>query len=93
MDENKRQFKIEEYCSLEPEHGIGERFCIEKFGHVVYDQNEDCFTHLDGAVRVFPVEEYIDHLDAVESGRDVDEKIGTRHKLFLAERTCLTKNL
>jgi hypothetical protein len=85
MDENERQFKIEEYCYLEDAHGLGEQYCIEKFGHVVYDQNVGCFTHLDGAVRVFPTEEYIDHLDAIERGRDVDEKIGQRHKLFLVE--------
>ncbi|MGW4464717.1 hypothetical protein [Micromonospora sp. NPDC004704] len=87
MDGDLRQFKVEEFCSLNERHGVGERYCVERFGHVVFDQVKGSFSHLDGAVRVFQAEEYIEYLDAVESGRDVDEKIGQRHKLFLVEGT------
>ena len=85
-----REFMIEEYCPLTLRHGdksagVGEQKCIQKFAHFVYDQDKQCFTHLDGAVRVFTVEEYASYFDTVSAGDNVDEKIGKRHKLFLVE--------
>lgn len=90
MDENIRQFKIEEYADIEsecgsPTNGTGNNFFIQRFAHMCYDQNLDKFTHLDGAVRIFPKEKYKNYLIEIESGKDIDEKVGVRHKMFLVE--------
>ncbi|MGE4170260.1 MAG: hypothetical protein AB7F28_06025 [Candidatus Margulisiibacteriota bacterium] len=90
MDASIREFMIEEYCPIQlfktqKSPGIGDEYCIQKFAHFCYDQIQDCFTHLDGAVRVFTTEEYKRHFQAIEHGQDVEEKIGTRHKMFLLE--------
>lgn len=90
MENNIRQFKIEEYADFEsesgsPTNGAGDDFFIQRFAHMCYDQRIDKFTHLDGAVRVFPKEQYKNYLKEIESGNDIDEKVGARHKLFLVE--------
>lgn len=90
MDESIREFMIEEYSPLNLPYGgkspgIGDEFCIQKFAHICYDQKNNCFIHIDGAVRVFERNEYEGHFQQVKSGLDVDEKIGERHKLFLVE--------
>lgn len=90
MEENIRQFKIEEYADIEseggsPTNGVGDNFFIQRFAHICYDQNIDKFTHLDGAVRVFPKEQYKNYLKEIEAGKDIDEKVGVRHKMFLVE--------
>ncbi|MDB5184367.1 MAG: hypothetical protein JWN38_175 [Candidatus Saccharibacteria bacterium] len=90
MDKTKklREFSIEEYCPLEtpmgePASAWGEKYYIQKFGHLVYDQNTGYFEHLDGAVRVFTADEYEQHFTKVASGQgDVDEMIGERRKIF-----------
>lgn len=90
MDKHIRQFKIEEYADIQsesgsPTSGAGDNFFIQRFAHMCYDQKIDKFIHLDGAVRVFPKEEYKNYLNEIESGKDVDEKVGVRHKMFLIE--------
>jgi hypothetical protein len=93
MDKGMREFMIEEYCPLElpglcidfKSPGVGDIFYVQKFAHVCYNQKQNCFTHLDGAVRVFNKEEYLNYFKEIEAGRDVDEKIGTRYKMFLIE--------
>lgn len=90
MDDNIRQFKIEEYSDTLTEGGsptycAGTNYFIQRFGHACYDQRLRKFTHLDGAVRVFRKDEYEGYLRDIESGKDVDEKIGDRHKMFLVE--------
>jgi hypothetical protein len=101
MNTDLREFMIEEYCPIimyngSKSPGVGERYCIQKFAHICYNQNEKAFNHLDGAVRVFEIEEYRDYFKTIENGNDVDEKIGQRHKLFLIEgkmETELVKDL
>jgi len=101
MDHLIREFMIEEYCPLalpygEKSPGIGEKFCIQKFAHFAYDQDKKYFTHLDGAVRVFTVSEYKTIFETMASGSDPGDKIGNRHKMFLAEgqlNTELVKEL
>lgn len=91
MEANCRQFMIEEYTPLKPADdspqlpGFGNEYCIQKFGHFVFDQEEQAIVHVDGAVRVFKVEEYRDIYDAIRQGKSPDSKIGVRHKLFLVE--------
>lgn len=90
MDKTKglREFSIEEYCPLEapmgePSSAWGVKYYIQKFGHLVYDQRSGSFEHLDGAVRVFTVDEYERYFNVVASGQgDVDERIGERYKMF-----------
>lgn len=90
MEGNIRQFKIEEYADIEsesssPTNGAGDNFFIQRFAHMCYDQKINKFTHLDGAVRVFPKEQYKNYLKEIEAGKDIDEKVGVRHKMFLVE--------
>ncbi len=90
MDDNIRQFKIEEYADTKreggsPTNGAGNNFFIQRFAHACYDQQIKKFTHLDGAIRVFQKSEYEGYLTDIESGKEVDEKIGERHKMFLVE--------
>jgi hypothetical protein len=90
MDKDLREFSIEEYCPLNlpfgnVSPGVGDKYCIQKFAHFTFDQNLGCITHLDGAVRVFEVEKYAKYFELIESGLDVEEKIGSRHKMFLVE--------
>jgi len=93
MDKNQREFMIEEYCPLEQPFwssaekspGVGEKYSIQKFAHFVYDQQKNCFTHLDGAVRVFTIKEYGGYFETVKAKINSGEKIGKRHKLFLVE--------
>jgi hypothetical protein len=90
MDASIREFTIEEYCPLISEFnentpGVDERYCIQKFAHFCYDQKKGQFYHLDGAIRVFKKEEYIDYFKKIETGDDVNEKIGDRYKMFLIE--------
>ncbi len=90
MDADMREFMIEEFTPIvnpltPSEHirGIDKKHTIQKFAHLVYDQKNRLFSHLDGAVRVFENTEY----EAVFSKlpNDPGEKIGKRHKLFLVE--------
>lgn len=90
MDDGLREFMIEEYCPVEAplggkSSGMGEKYSIQKFAHFCFDQERECFTHLDGAVRVFQLDDYKKYYHQIESGLDLDEKIGTRHKMFLVE--------
>lgn len=92
MDKNIREFMIEEYCptilpssSNSDSPGVGDRYFIQKFAHLCYHQELQKFTHLDGAVRIFDKDDYIEYFNVIESGRDIDEKVGIRHKMFLVE--------
>jgi hypothetical protein len=92
MDDNLREFMVEEFTptvnpliSSERIRGIDKIHTIQKFAHLVYDQNNKVFSHLDGAVRVFKNKEYEAAFSALSTGADPGEKIGTRHKLFLVE--------
>lgn len=90
MDKNIREFMIEEYCPTEliggrKSPGVGDKYVIQKFAHVCFDQGSNLFTHLDGAVRIFEISEYREFFSKIETGNDVDEKIGARHKMFLVE--------
>lgn len=92
MSGTERQFMIEEYVPLtnpvQPTrriHGIGKKYCIQKFAHFVYDQEQQIISHIDGAVRTFAVKDYAEALDIVTKGSEPDKRIGTRHKLFKVE--------
>jgi hypothetical protein len=90
MDDGIREFMIEEYCPQiiwgeEKSPGTGEKFCIQKFAHFCYDQRLKTFTHLDGAVRVFENTGYESIFKMIESGKDIGDKAGVRHKMFLVE--------
>ncbi|MGD8373542.1 MAG: hypothetical protein PVI21_01645 [Candidatus Woesebacteria bacterium] len=92
MDANLRQFTIEEYAPAsdptfpaKKSPGFGQKSCIQKFAHFVYDQKAANFCHIDGAVRTFSTTEYEGILDSVVRSNDPGSKIGTRHKLFLVE--------
>jgi hypothetical protein len=92
MGRGVREFMIEEYCPLElpgfsgsKSPGVGDNFYIQKFAHICYDQKHECFVHLDGAVRVFDKKQYSSYFKEIEEGRDIDEKAGIRHKIFLVE--------
>jgi hypothetical protein len=64
----------------------GEKYCAQKFVHFVYDRNEKCFEHIDGAVRIFKTEEYEKFFNNFESSgyKDYDQHIPgiDRYKLF-----------
>jgi|GEM_PF-3360466 len=90
MDSGLREISIEEYCPLETPTGLispgwGSKYFIQKFGHVIYDQSKDKFTHVDAAVRVFNVDDYSEYFDAIQSNRSNPDHIGVRHKMFLVE--------
>jgi hypothetical protein len=92
MDEGLREFSIEEYCSISRIDGGGEYSpgfspskCIQKFGHFVFDQNVGSFNHVDGAVRVLDTEHYEGLYADIQAGKDVDDKVGDRKKMFLVE--------
>lgn len=91
MDEGMRQFTVEEYSGIPTDNtvrgfpGFGEKACIQKFAHFVFDQKTGNFSHIDGAVRVFNRREYNNIFSTVASGTDPGAKIGRRYKLFLVE--------
>lgn len=92
MDANLREFMIEEYVPLiNPLHadvklpGFDSRHTIQKFGHLVYDQEKQAFVHFDVAVRSFDGSEYEKIFNTVEAGKDPGDKLGDRHKLYLIE--------
>lgn len=92
IDKNKRQFMVEEYSPrFHPNYpkrkspGFGNRYCIQKFAHFVFDQHMSQFTHIDGSVRTFEIAEYETIMTTMTKGRDPGSKIGKRHKLFLVE--------
>ncbi|MDJ0490301.1 hypothetical protein QNA24_28390 [Rhodococcus qingshengii] len=91
MEKNLRQFMIEEYTPISSTDdsarlpGFGRKYCIQKFGHFVFDQNQQAITHIDGAVRVFRTDEYDGIYRSILAGQDAGSKIGSRHKLFLVE--------
>jgi len=92
MDANLREFMIEEYVPLVNPldskiklPGFGKRHTIQKFGHLVYDQQKQAFVHFDTAVRAFSKKEYEEAFNVIESGKDPGDKLGTRHKLYLIE--------
>ena len=90
MDVGLREFFIEEYCPLygpdtRRSSGTGTKYVIQKFAHFCYDQRNSMFTHLDGAVRVFDIDAYDNIFHRIESGLDIGDKAGKRHKLFLVE--------
>lgn len=87
MDEKLRQFSIEEYTPQMSSYGtkspnFGKKYYIQKYAHFVYDQNRQSIEHVDCAVRVFGVNEYLDVLSLVQQGRDPGRRIGSRYKLF-----------
>lgn len=67
-------------------HYHGKKYCAQKFVHFVYDRNEKCFEHIDGAIRIFGIEEYRNFFDDFElSGcKDYNQHIPglERYKLF-----------
>jgi hypothetical protein len=99
MDKGLRQFMVEEYTPTSNPNfptkklsGFGESLCIQKFAHFVYDQSSNTFSHFDGAVRTFKVDDYNDVLNKVTQGKDPGSKIGSRHKLFLVEGKISMEN-
>ena len=97
MDDNLREISIEEYCPLilasgQASSAWGEKYYVQKFGHLVYNQTGGCFEHVDGAVRIFDPEEYDDIFTRVKKDLSVEEKIGERHKLFLVEGEIQTED-
>jgi len=89
MDIGQRQFSIEEYVPLvgpmagfKEVPGVGEKYVIQKFAHFVYDQANENFSHVDGAVRIFMKDEYADIYETVKTGSDPEKRIGKRRKLF-----------
>ncbi len=92
LSDTERQFMVEEYVPLtntaQPARqipGIGKEYCIQKFAHFVYDQVHQTISHIDGAVRAFTIEDYVEVLDIVTRGNDPARHVGTRHKLFKVE--------
>jgi hypothetical protein len=92
MSDTERQFMVEEYAPLtnpvqptRPILGIGKEYCIQKFAHFVYDQEQQTISHIDGAVRTFAIKDYTEILDVVTRGSDPGKHIGARHKLFKVE--------
>ncbi len=90
MDADLREFMVEEFTPtvnpLLPSwriEGVGKKYTLQKFAHLVYDQKCRVFNHLDGAVRVFRNDEYAETFSKLPN--DPGEKIGVRHKLFLVE--------
>lgn len=92
MDANLREFMIEEYvplvnpleCKIKLP-GFGKRHTIQKFGHLVYDQQKQAFVHFDTAVRAFSKQDYETAFKIIESGKNPGDKLGDRHKLYLIE--------
>lgn len=87
MDEKLRQFSIEEYTPKISSYGakspnFGKKYHIQKYAHFVYDQNRQSIEHVDCAVRVFSISDYLDVLSLVQQGRDPGRHIGSRYKLF-----------
>lgn len=84
MDSNLRQFSVEEYFDLASsrKQHTGKKYHVQKFSHFVYDQSCESFEHIDGAVRVFGINEYQDLFQTVMSGKNPDRRNGTRYKLF-----------
>jgi len=87
MDEKLRQFSIEEYAPKISSYGakspnFGKKYHIQKYAHFVYDQNRQSIEHVDCAVRVFSISDYLDVLSLVQQGRDPGRHIGSRYKLF-----------
>ena len=87
MDDNLRQFSIEEYVPRETSYGVrssnfGKKYHIQKFAHFVYDQERKIVEHIDCAVRIFTVDEYVHIFDKVLCGKDPGRQIGRRRKLF-----------
>lgn len=86
LGDGLRQFSIEEY--VPPKQyggkscGSGTRYHIQKFAHLVYDQESGTFEHVDCAVRVHGVEEYDTLFTEVQEGRDPGRRTGNRFKLF-----------
>ncbi|MFK4965505.1 hypothetical protein [Lactococcus garvieae] len=64
----------------------GKKYCAQKFVHFVYDRNEKCFEHIDGAIRIFKTEKYSDFFNEFQlSGcKDYNPHIPglERYKLF-----------
>lgn len=92
MSNRERQFMIEEYVPLtnpvQPTRrilGVGTEYCIQKFAHFVYDQEQQIISHIDGAVRTFAIQDYAEILDIVTRGSEPGRRVGMRHKLFKAE--------
>jgi len=92
MEDAQRQFMIEEYTPPrdpwsggQNSRGFGKEYCIQKFAHFVYDQSEKAINHIDGAVRVFKLNEYAEIFRAALAGSVPESRIGDRHKLFLVE--------
>ncbi|MEI7539260.1 MAG: hypothetical protein WCJ36_00615 [Candidatus Saccharibacteria bacterium] len=87
MDKNLRQFSIEEYTPRTASYGVespnfGKKYYIQKYAHLVYDQNGKFIQHVDCSVRVFKVGDYLKLLKSVKSGNDPGRQIGKRYKLF-----------
>ncbi len=87
-----RSISIEEYCLSEVNYygstqrklapGIGNEYAIQRYAHLVYDQNIGKFEHFDAAVRVFSREDYDEIYQLIDNNGDVDERVGIRYKLF-----------
>ncbi len=100
MSGTERQFMIEEYVPLtnpvQPMrriHGVSKEHCIQKFAHFVYDQEQQCISHIDGAVRTFTRAEYAEILNTVCLGSDPSKRVGTRYKLFKVEGSLNMKQV
>lgn len=92
MDDNLREFMIEEYVPLVNPlggkiklPGFGKRHTIQKFGHLVYNQQKQAFVHFDTAIRAFSKQDYETAFSIIESGKDPGDKLGDRYKLYLIE--------
>lgn len=86
LDDGFRQISIEEYVPMDNPYGrkapgLGKKYHIQKFAHVVYDQATKVFEHVDCAVRVFPLEDYIQLFNSVKAGKDPGSHNGDRYKL------------
>lgn len=87
MDDNLRQFSIEEYVPRMAGYGakspnFGKKYHIQKYAHFVYDQARGTIEHLDCAIRVFGVDEYLNVFREVQRGKDPGRQLGNRYKLF-----------
>ncbi len=87
MDDNLRQFSIEEYVPRVASYGVkspnfGKKHHIQKYAHFVYDQTRGTIEHLDCAVRVFGVDDYLSVFSKVQQGKDPGRQLGKRYKLF-----------
>lgn len=82
-----RQISIEEYIPKKDwagyrTHGYGNNKVIQRFAHLVYDQNKHSFEHIDCAVRIFDKNTYDNIYAGLLSGKMPDRQIGTRFKLL-----------